>query len=315
MLKKAYKIWLCLTGKLGYIKGTVLFIKRVFFRQSYHNSIIKILSYEMQHVIEKYRNYGFNNVNNITKYVNDNQPVWVFWYQGYEKMPEVVRECYLSIKEKLGDNGKHNVHLLMKDNINDYIQIPDYIIEKLNNGLISITHFSDVLRVSLLEKYGGCWIDATCFIAYTPDDDIWNYDFYSQKYELGKANFFNEGKWATFFLMGKPYNLIFSYLKDFLYEYWKKNNLVIDYFLTDYALNIAYKEISIIKELIDEVPPNNSQVMMICEKWDYCITDKEFKAQTSDNWLFKLTWKNKIKSDNTGKETVSEMFKRYYLNK
>ena len=45
--------------------------------------------------------------------------------------------------------------------MNKYVQFPNYIIEKWNAGLITNTHMTDLLRLELLIRYGGMWVDAT----------------------------------------------------------------------------------------------------------------------------------------------------------
>ena len=55
------------------------------------------------------------------------------------------------------------LHLITYENYSDYVELPDYVVEKHKNGTISRAHFSDVLRFSLLKTYGGMWIDSTAF--------------------------------------------------------------------------------------------------------------------------------------------------------
>lgn len=78
--------------------------------------------------------------------------IWVFWWQGEENMPTIVKACYNSIKK---NRGLYKVILLDQKNFYNYVNIPTYILNKLESGKISITHFSDILRFNLLAKYGG----------------------------------------------------------------------------------------------------------------------------------------------------------------
>lgn len=87
--------------------------------------------------------------------------IWVFWWQGELAMPPVIKECYKSILRNC--NGR-TVVLLDQNNFKDYITLPDYILRKFYEGVISKTHFSDILRVGLLKEYGGMWIDAAIFV-------------------------------------------------------------------------------------------------------------------------------------------------------
>ena len=56
--------------------------------------------------------------------------------------------------------------------MNDYIDIPENI---LNNTNISLNVLSDLIRVNLLEKYGGVWADATLFCNRPLNDWLYKY--------------------------------------------------------------------------------------------------------------------------------------------
>ena len=43
------------------------------------------------------------------------------------------------------------------------MELPGYIVEKWGKGQIPAALFSDLLRLQLLIKYGGMWIDSTVF--------------------------------------------------------------------------------------------------------------------------------------------------------
>ena len=93
--------------------------------------------------------------------VDNNKPtIWILWLQGVENAPEIVKKCIKSIKYY---NGDKKIVVLTKDNLFDYIKLPKYIIEKWRKGIISNTHFSDIVRIELLYDYGGIWMDATTF--------------------------------------------------------------------------------------------------------------------------------------------------------
>lgn len=86
--------------------------------------------------------------------------VWVFWLQGWDAAPVLVQRCMESTKRQAKE--KKFVFLTM-DNIGEYVKIPDYVMEKFSDGKIRPAFFSDILRLLLLDKYGGLWVDATVF--------------------------------------------------------------------------------------------------------------------------------------------------------
>lgn len=85
------------------------------------------------------------------------QNIWMYWNSGIDNAPPIVKHCYESIKA----NTDRPLILLTGDNYKQYVTLPDYIESKHEAGLIGEAHFSDILRIELLAKYGGTWIDAT----------------------------------------------------------------------------------------------------------------------------------------------------------
>ena len=92
----------------------------------------------------------------------NNGNIWIFWWQGYDTAPLLVKKCIDSI---IKNAGNHPVILITKENWKNYADIPDYIIEKVEKGIITLTHFSDILRMSLVSEHGGLWLDATIFVS------------------------------------------------------------------------------------------------------------------------------------------------------
>jgi len=85
--------------------------------------------------------------------------IWFLWLQGLDNAPLLVRNCYESwVKHNPG----WEVILLDESNISNYVP--------LNYNGLTIQSLSDVLRINLLAKYGGVWVDATCFCMKPLDD-------------------------------------------------------------------------------------------------------------------------------------------------
>ncbi|MBQ7073583.1 hypothetical protein IJM86_00620 [bacterium] len=43
--------------------------------------------------------------------------------------------------------------LLTRDNYENYIKLPEFILQKVKKKEISITHLSDIIRMALLKEY------------------------------------------------------------------------------------------------------------------------------------------------------------------
>lgn len=52
---------------------------------------------------------------------------------------------------------------LTKDNYAKYVDIPKQLVKKTETGKMMYAHLADLLRLKLLAKHGGLWIDSTLF--------------------------------------------------------------------------------------------------------------------------------------------------------
>ena len=277
----------------GYIKAKKL-SSRLINRRDY--IICEKLKSEIHPVIEKY-----SNANNKGEFIC-NSPIWVCWWQGAGSAPLIVKKCIESIK---GNNKKRPVHIIDQDNYDKFLDIPDYILELVRDGKIRLANLADYMRVALLSKYGGLWIDATVFCSKEVPEECFSFPFFSCK---GKSAFgyISNGRWTAYFIGGWSNNLIFSFVKEAFEEYWKNNTYTIDYFLIDYLIHLAYSSIPAAKEMIDSVPLNNQHRYFLR---DAMLSEKaasDFsKYIFEDTYVYKLSYKALYGTKTTdGKETI-----------
>ena len=113
--------------------------------------------------------------------------VWMSWLQGEENAPIIVQQAIKSVRKNFPNR---KVILIDNENLTSYVHLPDFVMEKWNKGLISNTHFSDLLRLYLLIEYGGVWVDATVFIKKVPADILKEIDkglFFFQNLRPGQS--------------------------------------------------------------------------------------------------------------------------------
>ena len=165
--------------------------------------------------------------------------VWVCWFQGVENAPLLVRRCYESLCKYLRDR---EIVLITQDNLFNYVQFPDYILKKWEAGVITNTHFSDLLRLELLIKYGGTWIDATVLCTsgkypkYLFDSDL----FFFQKLKPGKDG--DCIPLSSWFITSISNNKILIATRELLYTYWHEHDFLVDYFLFHHFMYMACEE-------------------------------------------------------------------------
>lgn len=219
---------------------------------------------------------------------NNSNKVWICWFQGIENAPAIVKKCYESIKKNLTDR---ELILITFDNIDQYVQFPDYIINKWKSGKITHTHMTDLLRLELLIKYGGLWLDSTVLCSDKREiipDYYFNSDlFFFQSLKPGRdGHCIYMSSWL---MSAKTNNRILMATRCLLYEYWKKNDKMIDYFLLHIFMSIVldyYKQ-----DWDNIIPCDNGMphalLLRLFEPYNDCIW-KAIKNQIS---FHKLTYK------------------------
>lgn len=227
--------------------------------------------------------------------------VWVCWWQGLDNAPALVKRCIESIQQNVGN---HEVTVITEDNYKNYVQFPDWIEEKKKKGIISRTHYSDLLRLELLAKYGGIWLDST-FLCVKPDIEEY---FLKPIWSIKRPDYLHcsvaSGYFANYSL-GCTYENrdIYAVIRDFLVKYWKDNDMIIDYLLTDYLIVLAQRHNDKIAKAFESIVPNNPYCdelyKILGEPYDINIW-KELKKDTA---LFKLTWKQEFPLKKDGKDT------------
>ncbi len=164
--------------------------------------------------------------------------IWICWLQGIEQAPDIVKACYKSVL----DNMSHrDVVLITENNYDQYVQFPDHIIEKWKKGLITHTHFTDLLRLELLIHYGGLWLDATVFCT-RKEEDIPDYFFDSDLFFFQNLKPGRDGHAyyiSSWLMSAKTNNKVLMAVRHLCYKYWETNNDLIDYFLLHAFVSIV----------------------------------------------------------------------------
>ncbi len=169
--------------------------------------------------------------------------IWQCWLQGEHNAPELVKTCLQSVQKY---QPEFKIKLLHEDNVQDFITIPQFILEKYRKGLITPAHFSDYIRVALLTKYGGTWLDATVFLTDKIPENIFKQDFFAPKFPPwcklptlpSIANTFSTSVrkmdklcFSNWLMHAKCNSRLLKIIKLFLEEYWAKENVAFDYFM------------------------------------------------------------------------------------
>lgn len=233
----------------------------------------KLVSKERKQYIKPYEYlskyiYAIKNADErLKKEHNHSNIIWQCWLQGEENMPKLVQVCTESVKEH---NKARKVTLITGKNLNEYLSLPDYVLDKYKRGIIPHAQFADIIRLMLLEKYGGVWIDATMLLTGELPKEAFELDFFTYKNTLGlcfdKVNNFKELEItcnhlnrpimlpSTWFISSSSNNIIVSLWLKLLLEYWKYEDILIDYFIMDYFFVLLLLNNKICRKEFENIP-------------------------------------------------------------
>ena len=191
-------------------------------------------------LIEEYRNHPVNFGIEPKQNINTEKIIWQYWAQGYDNVPDIVRKCLDSVEKYAGE---YHIIRLTDENLSEYIDIPDFVQNKRSS--FSRAFFSDLLRLMLLNAYGGIWLDATIMLSGPIPQDYLENDFFvfrrdpsepdfkywrnTYAYYFGWAKGFRVNMLSSFMVAKKGGNTV-SDLCNMMLMWWRDHSTLPDYF-------------------------------------------------------------------------------------
>lgn len=250
-------------------------------RLAVNNRILGKLRKKYCAFIEQYK----SNFDKTLPRIRSNK-VWICWLQGIDNAPELVQKCCRTITENLPDR---EVVLITEANYRSYVTFPRHIQEKIDRGVITRTHFSDLLRLELLNEYGGTWIDATVYLSgkdipeYMLDSDLFLFQDLKPGFD-GHCTCI-----SSWFMTACTNHPILMLTKELLYEYWKKNTRMVDYFLLHDFFQLAIEAYP--EEWSRVVPFSNSVPHILLLRMFECYDEQMWEAVKGMTCVHKLSYK------------------------
>lgn len=287
-------------AKLGVLWiGAKSFFRCIIKRKSFKGIYPDILKKVEPHLMKKYQSVMLENKEFYTAQALEQERskyIWFCWLQGLELAPEIVKICFKSLKTHL-----HNREINLIDSCNwqDYVSLPDYIIRKWDKKLIPPALFSDLLRLQLLIKYGGTWIDATVLCTGNKHtSEYLNADLFLFQYT--PPGYPQTGNFSNWFISSCTNNHVLLVLRDMLFAYWKDYDCTLDY----YIFHLFFKMLSVeYPHEIAAMPYGYSMnSLALLHNWRKPFDNDKWEQLISHVCFHKLSYKN-ICKENTEKDT------------
>lgn len=277
--------------KLG-VLGTVAkeffrcLVKRQSFKQIYSEVLRKIEPY----LIERYSPIvqEFKGSRNSNLEHKRSELIWFCWLQGIEQAPEIVKACHNSLKQHLTDR---EIKIIDSGNRKDYVELPKSIVKKWEKGRIPAAMFSDLLRLELLIKYGGTWIDSTVLCTgleanQNDNDKYLDADLFLFQYSKQGEIPVSVSNW---FITACSNNEVLIVLRDMLYAYWKDYDCTLDYYIFHLFFSMITKEYT---EQIKAMPYGQSMnSLALLHHWNEKYDQKKWDKLTSQVCFHKLAFR------------------------
>lgn len=208
-------------------------------------SHLKVAGY-WEEVVQKYHKGEIKKWNFEAKKTVPQKVIWQYWGQGVEDrsaLPEVVQICFDSVNRH---KGEYEVIRLSDETIKEYIDLPQFVFDKLNNNKqFTRTFFSDLLRVALLAIYGGVWLDATILLTGELSEEYAQLDYFMyQRSDEENHKRYWENVYAPYFSWHKEFkvkllnsiifskrdNIVIKTILNLLLYFWEQEQEIQEYF-------------------------------------------------------------------------------------
>lgn len=236
--------------------------------------------------------------------------IWICWFQGIENAPELVKACYNSVVKNYNDK---EIIVLTEENYKQYVDIPEYILKKWEKGYITFAHFSDILRIELLSKYGGLWLDSTIFTT-KRSELVFNENielFVYKQVDLDRKNPLSIVA-SSWLMYSNKNNNIINLTKKLLHEYWKNYNHIINYNLIHLFFTLSTE---VYKDEWNKVPTfNNISPHILQFELNDDFEEVRFNQIRGMSDFHKLNWRIKSENKNSYYNYIVDNYKKDIKN-
>ena len=217
--------------------------------------------------------------------------IWVCWLQGEENAPELVKRCIRSVRDHAGGR---EVVVVTNENLPSWVDIPPYITDKLKKRKMQFATYSDYIRLALLTKYGGVWIDATVLMTAPIPEKLLEQPLFCFKKSYLSPSCIVASSW---FIIAQPGQLILQQVK-YLFEcYWKKESKLRNYYLFHLLLSLVVDADEKNRVSWSGIPYiNNVDVHTMQFELFEPYNAQRFAEMTNRAFVHKLTYKFKDES-------------------
>lgn len=249
--------------------------------------------------------HAVDSVKDVPAIKNDkNEKIFSMW--GWNPItPPMIDACFRSMRA----NCKQDLVIINEKNIDDYIDLPGYIIDLHNNDKMKNAHFADIIRIEVLHNNGGIWLDSTDFVTSPVPQNIIDEDFFV--YMAGHVGS-PHGYIQNCFIRSRKNAYLLEAWRAMIFEFWKKDTRF-DYFMHQLMFKSIVENNERAKKYFAKMPKIDQDPTHVL--W-YFYSDKPFNKEifdkiTADAFFQKTAWKHPQAQNPTPGSFADAMIKMY----
>lgn len=202
--------------------------------------------------------------------------IWSAWLQGLDNAPEMVNVCLESHQKHLPG---YEFRVLDMENYRQWVELPEWVEEKYARGMIPAALFSDVLRVAVLKRYGGVWMDASVLCTGFGNQQLQKQWTEVENSRFAVFRYYRKGDrypsgLSNWFIAATPDNIVLTSVYDMLTAYWRDYDCTIDYYMMHLFISCALKAFP---EMEREMPKLNS-------RYSFFLGDALSRTYSQEAW-------------------------------
>lgn len=165
--------------------------------------------------------------------VGKSKVLWTCWLQGEDETPALMKACWNSWRRHLPE---YEVRIVTMENYEQWASLPDWLVEKYRKGIVPPALFSNVLRLDLLVRHGGTWLDGTVLCTGFRTERLQRQLADVEASELCLFRYFQQGRkeavgLSNWFISATSGNAVLAAVRDALLAYWADYNRTVDYYI------------------------------------------------------------------------------------
>lgn len=223
--------------------------------------------------------------------------VWFSWWQGMEQAPNMVNLCLQSLRQTMPDR---EIVIVTKENYRQWVTFPQHIEEKAAKGYLPLALLTDLLRLELLIRYGGVWIDSTVLCTGWKEGSLLEHSIQKQlsaplfmyRYESKMGRFQGFSNW---FIVAGEGNTVLVALRDMLYAYWRDYDCVLNYYIFHRLLHMI---VNVFPDVVKKMPVGLSiTAIWLGNHLNDPYDEEKWNRLTNTCCFHKMNYRTEIKKD------------------